>query len=133
MRLITKPRASAQNREVILAALKKARRPMGAYDLIEEIRGLVTLAPQSVYRALSGLIEDGLAHRLESMNAYVACTHGAHQGTPSFAVCESCGCVVEFDGRGVADTLRSCAGANGFSVRRTTLEVQGLCAACPQD
>jgi Fur family transcriptional regulator, zinc uptake regulator len=115
---------------IIEAALRAAGRPVSAYELIDRVRGDVSLAPQTVYRALDRLITAGAAHRLESLNAFVACTHTAHSGTALFAICDQCGDVREFDETEAVKALSRWASKTGFKTRQMTLELRGLCAAC---
>src|SRR5271166_4024759 len=77
--------------------LAGAERPLSAYDVIDALRGQGRLAPPTVYRALQKLIDEGLAHRLETRNAYVACQHGdpsaghGHAHRAGFMICRVCG------------------------------------------
>ncbi len=60
-----------------------AGRPVSAYEIIDSLRDKAILAPQTVYRSLDRLIASGAAHRLESLNAFVACSHAVHKGSAS--------------------------------------------------
>lgn len=115
---------------MIVEALRDAGRPVSAYELIDQLRGKAVLAPQTVYRALDRLIAGGAAHRLESLNAFVACSHHRHEGRAIFAICETCGTVDEFDEPNAVDSLAAWAKAAKFSVREMTLELRGRCRAC---
>lgn len=103
---------------------------MSAYELIDSLREKAVLAPQTVYRALDRLIADGKAHRLESINAFVACNHPRHEGVAVFAICEGCGTVREFYQPSAVDQLSQWAASNAFAVREMTLELRGQCEAC---
>ena len=83
----TKRRSAADQDKIIVDALRDVGRPLSAYELIEKVRVKGVSAPPTVYRALQRLIDDGLAHRLESLNAFVACEHPHHQGKAVFAIC----------------------------------------------
>lgn len=115
---------------MIVEALRYAGRPVSAYELIDQLREKVVLAPQTVYRALDRLIATGAAHRLETLNAFVACSHVRHEGRAIFAICESCGTVIEFDDHRAVDSLSAWAKKAAFSVREMTLELRGRCEAC---
>ncbi len=121
--------AAAQDR-LIVEALRDARRPVSAYELIDQLRDKGVTAPPTVYRALNRLIAEGLAHRLESLNAFVACKHPSHRGGVVFAICEECGTVTEFNEAHVIDRLAGWANKAKFAVREMTLELRGLCASC---
>ena len=125
-----KRRPAAEQDRLITAALKAAGRPVSAYELIEFVRSDVSLAPQTVYRSLERLIEAGTAHRLESLNAFVACAHTAHTSTAIFAICERCNAVREFTEARAVEALASWAERETFGVTQMTLELRGVCAAC---
>src|SRR4029079_7551003 len=84
----SKRRSAADQDKIIVEALRGIGRPVSAYELIEQVRGKGVSAPPTVYRALQRLIDDGLAHRLESLNAFVACNHPHHPGKAVFAICD---------------------------------------------
>src|SRR5215212_9922141 len=76
--------------------LSAAQNPLSAYEVLDRMRAKGAVTPPTVYRSLDKLIEKGLAHRLESLNAYVTCKHPHHQDMAAFAICEVCGSVIEF-------------------------------------
>ena len=115
---------------MIVGALRDAGRPVSAYELIDQLRGTATLAPQTVYRALDRLIASGSAHRLESLNAFVACAHLTHDGAAVFAICDDCGTVTEFEEPRAIAALAAWAKKSKFHTRAMTLELRGRCAAC---
>jgi Fur family zinc uptake transcriptional regulator len=89
-------------------------------------------APITVYRALDFLEAHGLVHKIESRNAFVACSH-AHDGQPAaLLICEDCGQVAELDAPDVFATLRTAAAGQGFTERRTVIEMNGRCQACAE-
>jgi Fur family zinc uptake transcriptional regulator len=128
-RAVKRTPAPEQDR-MIVEALRDAGRPVSAYELIDQLREQAVLAPQTVYRALDRLIATGAAHRLESLNAFVACRHTRHEGRAVFAICESCGTVSEFDEPKAVENLAAWAQRAKFSVREMTLELRGLCNTC---
>ncbi|HJN25269.1 MAG TPA: Fur family transcriptional regulator [Rhodospirillales bacterium] len=121
----------APNHRAVFTALRKAGRPMTAYQLIDAVRPQGISAPPTVYRALDRLIAEGQAHRLESLNAFVACTHDhPHSGVAIFMLCEECGEADEITDQDVAVLLEGCAHKIGFQSRSTTIEMRGHCTAC---
>lgn len=126
----TKRRAAPDQDKMIADALRGVGRPVSAYELIEELRDKASLAPQTVYRSLDRLIADGQAHRLESINAFVACRHPSHEGAAVFAICNDCGTVTEFDEPVAVDRLAAWARKTKFAVERMTLELRGRCRSC---
>ncbi|MGN4219982.1 Fur family transcriptional regulator, partial [Burkholderia gladioli] len=86
------------NQQRVLAALRQAAGPLSAYALLARLREQGFSAPAQVYRALERLTAQGLVHRLESLNAYLACrqTAACGPGLLAFAICDECGQVDEF-------------------------------------
>ncbi len=130
MKKPAKRRPSTEQDRLICDALRNAGRPVSAYEIIESVRDKATLAPQTVYRSLDRLIASGAAHRLESLNAFVACSHAVHKGTAIFAICDRCGGVDEFDEPTALTALVNWAEDSHFVLRQMTLELRGTCARC---
>jgi Fur family transcriptional regulator, zinc uptake regulator len=119
-------------RRQVLEALLASHRPLGAYELIDRLaaRG-ARPAPITIYRALDFLREQGLVHRIESRNAFIACVHNHDSGDPVvFFICEKCGTVGEAASAAVADTIRSASRAAGFTSKTPVIEISGICAHC---
>ncbi|MBI1649942.1 Fur family transcriptional regulator [Hyphomicrobium sulfonivorans] len=129
-RKVVKRRSATEQDKLISDALRDVGRPVSAYELIDELRDKASLAPQTVYRALDRLIADGRAHRLESINAFVACRHASHEGTAVFAICSDCGTVTEFDEPAAVERLSGWARKAKFAIERMTLELRGRCREC---
>jgi len=115
-------------------------RPLSAYDLIAKVRPHPIAAPPTVYRALKRLISDGRVHRIESLNAFVACRHSrgaqlepVHERGVGFAICDRCGSADEFVDPVVGEKLEADLSARAFLPRALTIEVRGLCAVCRSD
>ncbi|MGQ9368510.1 Fur family transcriptional regulator [Azospirillum sp. A39] len=119
-------------RRRVLELVWRSHKPRGAYAILEDLSqqdGKPT-APLTVYRALEFLVEQGLVHRIESLNAYVGCPAPGLAHTGQFLVCEACGTAEEIDDPRIADAIRAGAAARGFDVRLPTVEVRGLCPDC---
>lgn len=121
----------------ILQLVADAGRPIKAYDLLERIRddrdgqAAGYAAPPTVYRALDFLLANGFIHKLESINAFVACHHpNAAQHSVPFLICDRCHSAIELEDAGIVATLDEAARAHGFAPQAQTLEVHGLCARC---
>ena len=121
-----------RNQELVLGALAHSEGPMSAYDILDKLRGEGLRAPLQVYRALEKLTERGLAHRLESLNAFVCCAdaHCHETGTNAFAICAQCGKVEEFAEPAIEQKLKSWSKASGFKPTSMTVELRGLCKGC---
>lgn len=121
-------------RRHVLQALLSSHRPLGAYEVIEELaKSMPRPAPITIYRALDFLMENGLVHRIESRNAFLACAHNhADAATVAFLICERCNSVGEIAAGTIAQTLTEQARRSGFAPRLTTIEMTGVCAHCAQ-
>jgi Fur family zinc uptake transcriptional regulator len=119
-------------RRQVLAVLLDGHKPMGAYDIIGAIGTTQEPpAPITIYRALDFLRENGLVHRIESRNAFIACVHNHASGDPVvFLICEKCGAVGEAAAAAVADTIRTASRAAGFTPKTPVIEISGICAHC---
>jgi len=127
-------RGAPDQDKLIVDALRVVGRPLSAYEIIDQLRDKGLTAPPTVYRALNRLIEDGLAHRLESLNAFVACRHPHHHdrgaGQAVFAICDRCGSARELEQPEVVRLLGETAAGIGFALKEMTVELSGRCAAC---
>ena len=118
-------------RRRVLTLIWGGHEPIGAYAILEALKAeYPRAAPPTVYRALDFLIEIGLIHRIESMNAFVGCTHPDERHTGQFLICENCGAAAELDDPGINDAVQRTAGELGFLAQRQMVEVTGLCADC---
>jgi Fur family zinc uptake transcriptional regulator len=88
------------------------------------------VAPTTVYRALDFLRDQGLVHRLASLNAFTGCAFPGTSHSGQFLICTSCRQLAELDDRRLADALETSAEASGFAISRSTVEIMGLCPCC---
>lgn len=115
-------------RRRVLEILLENHAAMGAYDVLARLdaEGLGSKPPVA-YRALTFLIEQGFVHRIERLNAFIACAHPGATHDPAFMICRVCGNVAEAQ----ADTaMDKTAAESGFRVEQTVIEAEGLCPAC---
>jgi Fur family zinc uptake transcriptional regulator len=123
-------------RRQVLEALYATHRPLGAYDLVAmlgESAGPKSrrLAPVTIYRALDFLMEQGLAHRLASHNAFIACPHGhGPRDLVAFLICEDCGGVDELSSAPLSGALAQLLAEERFQAQRQVLEISGRCGHC---
>ncbi len=118
-------------RRRVLTLVWDSHKPIGAYEILGKLgeQGR-TAAPPTVYRALDFLIDAGLVHRLDSLNAFVGCPDPDQAHTGQFLICRECRVVIELDDRDIASLVASKAEALGFSAVRQVLEIEGLCISC---
>jgi Fur family zinc uptake transcriptional regulator len=119
-------------RKRVLELVWQSHKPLGAYDIL----GVLSeqdgrrAAPPTVYRALDFLLENGLVHRIASLNAFVGCNHPEHAHQGQFLICRSCHAAIELEQPAISEAIVASAAAVGFAVEGQTVEVVGLCAGC---
>lgn len=118
-------------RRRVLELLLAQHRAMGAYDILDVLakEGLGSQPPVA-YRALDFLVQNGLAHRIERLNAYAACAHLGKAHAPAFLICRNCQQIAEGDGDALSASLAAEARASGFVIERIAVELEGLCPDC---
>ncbi|WP_374015649.1 transcriptional repressor [Phaeobacter sp. A36a-5a] len=121
-------------RRRVLEILLQAHRAMGAYDLLDILRdeGLGS-QPPIAYRALDFLVKNGFVHKIEQLNAFVACSHPGDDHAPVFMICRTCNAVAEAPSQTTNGRLGTAAREAGFLIERTVMEAEGLCPKCQQD
>lgn len=121
-----------KNQQCVFSKLKKAKAPLSAYSLLDELREDGFRAPLQVYRALEKLMEIGIVHRVETLNAFVACNESSCENTQTiaFTICETCGDVTELIDAALSSSLKKLAKTQGFSAKNSTIELRGCCKAC---
>jgi Fur family zinc uptake transcriptional regulator len=121
-----------KNQLCVLEKLEASGAPLSAYTLLDQLRERGFRAPLQVYRALDALVKEGLVHRLESLNAFVACAepHDHSHSMTAFAICDQCGQVTEFSDHAVGHQLEDWVRSNGFAPKKAVIEFRGTCAKC---
>ncbi|HLQ86233.1 MAG TPA: Fur family transcriptional regulator [Salinisphaeraceae bacterium] len=118
-------------RRRILELIWTSHRPSKAYDLLQTIsqeRG--GAAPPTVYRALDFLLDAGLVHRIESLNAFIGCAEEHAHGQPKFLICNECARVAEIVAPEVDSAIRRETSRLGFAAIQKTIEISGICNQC---
>ena len=120
-----------KNQAEVLAVLSRRRGPLSAYDILAELRKAnPKIAPPTIYRALAALTERGCVHRLESLNAFIACRSNRHRKAAILSICHDCGSVDESVAPDLLKELSNFIGKSGFAPTRHVIEVHGRCASC---
>jgi len=117
-------------RRKLLAYLLEADRPVKAYDLLTRLQRDQSAKPPTAYRTLDFLREMGLVHKMECMQAFVACQHWGRGHAPIFLICDSCQHVDELEVSDSLQRLLQGARAVTFLVREAVLELRGVCGQC---
>lgn len=118
-------------RRRVLEILLQEHRALGAYAILDKLRedGFGSQPPVA-YRALDFLVANGLAHKIERLNAFIACVHPSHAHTPAFMICRLCDAVAEARSSPARGALGDAARATGFRIERTVVEAEGVCPSC---
>lgn len=122
-------------RQAVFEIVLESHRPMGAYDILRKLgdgEDRRRPAPPTVYRALDFLLDAGFVHRIDTLNAYIACFAPGRRHRSHFLLCRACGCAAEIEDEALDAALAQAADAAGFVAERETVEIAGLCAACVQ-
>jgi Fur family transcriptional regulator, zinc uptake regulator len=120
-------------RRRVLELVWRAHDPVGAYGILELLRQSGRpAAPPTVYRALEFLLEQGLVHRVESLNAYVGCVQPGEPHVCQYLICRACGSAAELADKRITAAIARSAAELGFQVRSQTIEVMGLCGRCAE-
>ena len=120
-------------RKQVLKMVWESHKAVKAYDLLDQLAAKGGSAkPPTVYRALDFLMEEGLVHKIESLNAYVGCPHPDDLHVSQFLICDICQNVEEVTSVVLTDSLLSAARQAEFDVSRQTVELHGTCGACRQ-
>ena len=121
-------------RRRVLMLVWDSHKPVGAYDILDGLRDEGrAAAPPTVYRALDFLIEAGLVHRLDSLNAFIGCPDPSRPHAGQFLICRQCRTVLELDDPEIDSVVANKAEQLGFTSVDQMLEVQGLCSNCGGD
>lgn len=118
-------------RRQILSMIWSSHEPVKAYDLLDQLKQThPRSAPPTVYRALDFLLDAGLIHKIESLNAYLGCGAPERGHSGQFLICRSCSSVAELDDRRAIQELQKMADSLDFHIDKMTIEIAGICDRC---
>ncbi|MGZ8184832.1 MAG: transcriptional repressor [Methylobacter sp.] len=118
-------------RHKVLELIWESHKAVKAYDLLDRIKPLMEAAkPATIYRALDFLIEQGLIHRVESLNAFVGCRCSGHQHEQLLLICNRCHDVEERPATKVMKALAHEVEQAEFIVHSKAIEIHGICSKC---
>lgn len=122
-------------RQTVLTLILNSDKPLGAYQLLHalEQQSGKTIAPPTIYRTLDFLIQQGLIHKISSLNAFIGCLYPTHPHVGHFLICESCGTTTEIELPSLTNNLMYCAQQLNFQInKQQTIELSGRCLQCQQ-
>jgi Fur family zinc uptake transcriptional regulator len=115
----------------VLELVWQNHEPVKAYDILDKLKqAKSSSAPPTVYRALDFLQDEGLVHKIESLNAYVGCGNPKDVHKGQFFICHDCGSVAELDDDEIRDLLQKKAKLFGFEINDEMVEIKGYCQEC---
>ena len=118
-------------RKRILELICTSHKAIGAYELLDLFKLEDPKAkPVTIYRALDFLMEAGLVHKIESLNAFIGCLQAEKQHKSVILICDNCKNAYEMDATAVYDNLFALSESMQFKPKCLTLELHGLCASC---
>lgn len=118
-------------RRKTLEILLQEHRALGAYEVLDRLREAgFGSQPPVAYRALDFLVNNGFVHKIEKLNAFIACANPGAAHFPAFMICRSCDSVAETQSMPARGALGDAAKAAGFVIERTVVEAEGLCPTC---
>ena len=122
---ITQPRA------LVMEIVAASKGPLTAYEVLDALgKKMDKPKPPTAYRALEFLSGHGFIHRIESLNAYVACNEDHQHHGSQFMICEKCGHVEEVHMCHVPDGFQKQADKKGFTLSHWNAELHGTCKKC---
>ena len=117
-------------RRRVFEYLLRDHKPLGAYEILDLLRedGLAS-TPPIAYRVLDFLMKEGFVHKIQGLNAFVACSHPGSSHSPAFMICRKCEKVAELDEKISGINLEKSIPSD-FSVEETVVEMRGICTSC---
>ena len=121
-------------RKRVLELVLQAPRAMGAYQILDQLRvDGFKHQPPVAYRALDFLVARGFAHKIEKLNAFIACAHLGLHHSPAFLICRRCASVAETRVDETRGPLSDVANSAGFVIEKAVIEAEGICPNCLTD
>lgn len=122
---------SSKPREAVLKIIGTSDKPLTAYEILDALSKVIkNPKPPTVYRALEALSEHGFVHRIESLNAYIACHENHRHNGSQFMICDTCGNVEEIHLCSVPESLQKQAANKNFTTNHWNVELHGQCNNC---
>ncbi len=122
----------SENQKLVMDLLERKSGPLSAYMILDELRGSGFRAPLQVYRALEKLISIGKVHRVESLSAFIACSHMSCEklGVTAFVICDKCENVQEVSDESISLFVTDLAIKTKMKAAKSNIELHGLCDGC---
>ena len=133
---IKKTSELTKKQSLVMDLLLDSKGPLSAYQILYDLNDHGFRGPTQVYRVLEKLLGLGMVHRIESMNAFVACQqekcHEKDKEINLFTICKICGSVQELLSNGIKNLVKSLSKDNKFLLKSSVLELNGVCSKCKE-
>lgn len=122
----------APSQELVLKALRKHKGPLSAYALLDKLKKVGIKSPPIVYRALDALTTSGEVHKIEALNAFVACNCADNHShaLSVLTVCGKCHKVEELHNHQVIDHLVALRTKGIRLPEYAVIELPVICSEC---
>ena len=121
-------------RKFILMSIWESHKPTRAYELLSKISDMdYSPKPPTIYRALDFLMENGFVHKINSLNAFIGCSHPMKHNECYFMICNNCNEVRECCDENITDTIKTTLSSNRFFHKNIAIEINGDCYECSKD
>lgn len=118
-------------RRKVLELVWESHKPAKAYDILRKLaKDKSALMPPTVYRALDFLLQNGLVHKINTLNAFVGCSHPGRHKHCYFLICTHCDEVTECCTIQLDKAIGYSAKDNLFKAESASLEILGACKSC---
>ncbi len=120
------------NRKAVYLQVLSSHKAQNAAEIADGLArdGKRSVSPMMVYRALDFLVEQGLIHKISSLNAYIGCAEPMTARAHCFLICTVCGVVTDYHDEAVVQQLTKHIRAIGFNPKSPVVEVPGICPFC---
>ena len=119
-----------EKQQIVYDHLQAKSSAQSAYDILGDLREHGFRAPSQIYRVLNKLLDLGLIHRVESLNAFIACAKLHEIGRSAMTICDSCGAVEEISLPEIVSDIEVFGSQHGFAPRELVVELKGRCSVC---
>lgn len=118
-------------RQRVFLLMAEQKGAVSAYDLLDLLKKYDANAkPPTIYRALDFLLENHFIHRIESLNAYLMCTHFGCKHPMQLLICDHCHKIIGLTDPVIDDAFYQQAKQSGFQITNKVIEAHGICNNC---